>query len=168
MRWVTVLTDHGPRACGFQQGQYIDVNAADPESPSSVRELLALGQEWQLRIWESLPRGPLRHDPESVTLLAPVPDPRKIICLGLNYRDHAAESGVEPPPEPILFSKYPIALCLVTGDDRPAAGEPGGRLRGRACHRGRAGGKTYPRETGRWSTSAATRSATTSRPATGS
>jgi 2-keto-4-pentenoate hydratase/2-oxohepta-3-ene-1,7-dioic acid hydratase in catechol pathway len=110
MRWATVLTEHGPRACGFRQGEYIDVNAADPESPSSVRELIALGQAWQLRVWESLPRGPVRHDPESVTLLAPVHDPRKIVCLGLNYRDHAAESGMEPPPEPVLFSKYPTAL----------------------------------------------------------
>ncbi len=43
-------------------------------------------------------------------LLAPVPDPQKIICIGLNYRDHAAESGVPAPEEPILFSKYPSAL----------------------------------------------------------
>ncbi len=39
-----------------------------------------------------------------------MPDPRKIICIGLNYRDHAAESGVPVPPEPILFSKYPTTL----------------------------------------------------------
>jgi 2-keto-4-pentenoate hydratase/2-oxohepta-3-ene-1,7-dioic acid hydratase in catechol pathway len=50
------------------------------------------------------------HDPADVQLLAPVPDPRKIICIGLNYRDHAAESGVSPPSEPILFSKYATAL----------------------------------------------------------
>ena len=43
-------------------------------------------------------------------LLPPVPDPRKIVCIGLNYRDHAAESGVAVPPEPVLFSKYPTAL----------------------------------------------------------
>ena len=110
MRWVTVLTDHGPRACGFRQGEYIEVNEADSESPSSVRELIALGHEWQLRAWEKLPRGPIRHDPANARLLAPVPDPQKIICLGLNYRDHAIESGMEPPPEPVLFSKYPSAL----------------------------------------------------------
>jgi 2-keto-4-pentenoate hydratase/2-oxohepta-3-ene-1,7-dioic acid hydratase in catechol pathway len=43
-------------------------------------------------------------------LLPPVPDPRKIICLGLNYRDHAAESGAPIPKEPVLFSKYATAL----------------------------------------------------------
>jgi 2-keto-4-pentenoate hydratase/2-oxohepta-3-ene-1,7-dioic acid hydratase in catechol pathway len=36
--------------------------------------------------------------------------PRKIICVGLNYRDHAAEGGREPPGEPLLFAKLPTAL----------------------------------------------------------
>jgi 2-keto-4-pentenoate hydratase/2-oxohepta-3-ene-1,7-dioic acid hydratase in catechol pathway len=36
--------------------------------------------------------------------------PRKIICVGLNYRDHAVEQGVEPPAEPILFAKFANAL----------------------------------------------------------
>jgi 2-keto-4-pentenoate hydratase/2-oxohepta-3-ene-1,7-dioic acid hydratase in catechol pathway len=57
-----------------------------------------------------------RHDPASATLLAPVPDPPKIICLGLNYRDHAAESGMEIPKEPILFSKYATALLGHQGE----------------------------------------------------
>ncbi len=39
-----------------------------------------------------------------------MPDPRKIICIGLNYLDHAKESGVPAPSEPILFSKYATAL----------------------------------------------------------
>jgi 2-keto-4-pentenoate hydratase/2-oxohepta-3-ene-1,7-dioic acid hydratase in catechol pathway len=58
----------------------------------------------------------VRHDPANVTLLAPVPDPQKIVCIGLNYRDHAAESGVPVPTEPVLFSKYPSALI---GDGAP-------------------------------------------------
>jgi len=107
---VTVQSENGPRVCGLHQGQYVDVNAADPELPSSLRELLALGSEWQRRAWEALPRGPVRHDPATATLLAPVHDPRKIVCIGLNYRDHAVETGAEIPAEPILFSKYPTTL----------------------------------------------------------
>jgi 2-keto-4-pentenoate hydratase/2-oxohepta-3-ene-1,7-dioic acid hydratase in catechol pathway len=49
--------------------------------------------------------GPPRALP-SVRLLAPVLWPEKIICVGLNYRDHAAESGQPVPQEPILFGKY--------------------------------------------------------------
>jgi acylpyruvate hydrolase len=47
---------------------------------------------------------------ESVRLLAPVPDPEKIICLGLNYSDHAAETGQEPPAAPLWFAKFANSL----------------------------------------------------------
>ena len=46
----------------------------------------------------------------SVKLLAPVPDPQKVICIGLNYADHAAESGVAAPSEPVVFSKFITAV----------------------------------------------------------
>lgn len=43
-------------------------------------------------------------------LKLPIDRPGKIICVGLNYRDHAAEAGVEVPTSPILFAKWPCAL----------------------------------------------------------
>jgi 2-keto-4-pentenoate hydratase/2-oxohepta-3-ene-1,7-dioic acid hydratase in catechol pathway len=43
----------------------------------------------------------------AVTLSAPVPRPGKILCIGLNYRDHAAESNSPLPERPLLFSKFP-------------------------------------------------------------
>jgi 2-keto-4-pentenoate hydratase/2-oxohepta-3-ene-1,7-dioic acid hydratase in catechol pathway len=46
----------------------------------------------------------------SFRLLAPVPRPGKIPCIGLNYRDHAKEQNVEPPKSPIVFSKFPTAI----------------------------------------------------------
>jgi acylpyruvate hydrolase len=45
-----------------------------------------------------------------VRLLAPVPDPEKIVCLGLNYRDHAAEAGQEIPAAPMWFAKFANSL----------------------------------------------------------
>jgi 2-keto-4-pentenoate hydratase/2-oxohepta-3-ene-1,7-dioic acid hydratase in catechol pathway len=45
-----------------------------------------------------------------VELCPPVADPEKIICLGLNYGDHASEAGFDAPPVPIFFSKYRNAL----------------------------------------------------------
>ncbi len=50
-----------------------------------------------------LPRAAIR-------LLAPVPRPRKVICIGLNYRDHAAESGMAIPENPLFFSKFPTSV----------------------------------------------------------
>src|SRR5439155_6086181 len=52
----------------------------------------------------------VKYEAAKVQFHAPVHDPRKIVCIGLNYRDHAAESGAAIPKEPILFSKYPTAL----------------------------------------------------------
>ena len=45
-----------------------------------------------------------------MTLLAPIMRPPKIICLGLNYRDHAAETGATIPKEPIIFMKPRTAI----------------------------------------------------------
>jgi 2-keto-4-pentenoate hydratase/2-oxohepta-3-ene-1,7-dioic acid hydratase in catechol pathway len=53
---------------------------------------------------------------ESVTLLAPVPKPPKLICVGLNYRDHAIESNMEMPKMPTIFAKFATA---VTGPGQP-------------------------------------------------
>jgi 2-keto-4-pentenoate hydratase/2-oxohepta-3-ene-1,7-dioic acid hydratase in catechol pathway len=53
---------------------------------------------------------------EEVTVLAPIPDPEKIICLGLNYRDHAEESGQEIPTAPLWFGKFANSL-IGSGQD---------------------------------------------------
>jgi len=47
----------------------------------------------------------------SLDLLAPVPRPRTIICVGRNYVAHAAERGVDPPAEPILFPKFVTSVA---------------------------------------------------------
>jgi 2-keto-4-pentenoate hydratase/2-oxohepta-3-ene-1,7-dioic acid hydratase in catechol pathway len=46
------------------------------------------------------------YNEDQIRRRAPVPRPGKIVCLGLNYRDHAAESGMAVPTEPVLFCKY--------------------------------------------------------------
>lgn len=61
-------------------------------------------------------------DVADVSLLAPVPTPGKIICAGLNYRDHAEEQDEETPENPILFSK---ASTTVTNPGNPIV-HPGG------------------------------------------
>jgi 2-keto-4-pentenoate hydratase/2-oxohepta-3-ene-1,7-dioic acid hydratase in catechol pathway len=57
-----------------------------------------------------------RYDPASVKLLAPIPRPPKIICIGLNYRDHAAEARSPIPDVPTVFAKFPTA---VIGHNQP-------------------------------------------------
>src|SRR3954470_4486395 len=52
----------------------------------------------------------------SVRLLPPVVDPGKIVCLGLNYRSHAEEAGIEAPEVPTFFAKWPNALAAAGAD----------------------------------------------------
>lgn len=47
---------------------------------------------------------------EDCCIVAPIPRPGKVICIGLNYRDHAAESGMEVPTRPISFSKFATSV----------------------------------------------------------
>ncbi len=47
---------------------------------------------------------------DEALLLAPVPRPGKLICIGLNYRDHAEESGMDIPESPVVFSKFPTSV----------------------------------------------------------
>jgi 2-keto-4-pentenoate hydratase/2-oxohepta-3-ene-1,7-dioic acid hydratase in catechol pathway len=112
MRLLTVATDRGPRACAEVEGRLVDLNAADPGLPSTVRGLIAGGASGIARALAALGSAPdsATIDAASARILAPVPDARKIVCLGLNYRDHAIETGAKIPEEPILFSKYPSAL----------------------------------------------------------
>ncbi len=48
---------------------------------------------------------------QGARLLPPVPDPQKILLLGLNYRSHAEEAGLEAPETPTFFAKFPNALA---------------------------------------------------------
>jgi 2-keto-4-pentenoate hydratase/2-oxohepta-3-ene-1,7-dioic acid hydratase in catechol pathway len=52
----------------------------------------------------------------------PIETPGKIICVGMNYRDHAAESGLEVPEQPVLFAKWPNGLV---GPGEPIVLPPG-------------------------------------------
>ena len=55
-------------------------------------------------------KGAARYEAAQVKFHAPVMHPRKIVCVGLNYKDHAEESKMPIPKEQVLFSKYPTAL----------------------------------------------------------
>lgn len=90
--------------------------------PSDMIGLLNTGEaglEATRKIYESIKKrykseseklAEIVYDMGSVKLKAPILNPKKIICLGLNYYDHAEEAGLKPPDRPILFSKPATAL----------------------------------------------------------
>jgi len=114
VRLVTYDDGTGPRA-GVLVGEEVTA-VADLDAPAgSVRGVLTvLDAAGLAELAERAPAAPKRMALADVRLLAPVPDPEKIICLGLNYRDHAAESGQEIPKAPMWFAKFANSL-LGTG-----------------------------------------------------
>jgi 2-keto-4-pentenoate hydratase/2-oxohepta-3-ene-1,7-dioic acid hydratase in catechol pathway len=109
MRIVSYASSRGVRAGVLRDGLVVDAWDAlgDAGSPR-VRELLAQDRIPDLR--RVAPGEGEGVRVEDVELRAPVPDPDKIICIGLNYRSHAEEAGIDPPSEPTFFAKFRNAL----------------------------------------------------------
>ena len=110
MRLVSYHGDAGARPGVLLADEIVPLAALEP-SVDSVRGVLAAFQGERLaelgrRAEQSTDRIAL----DTVRLAAPVTDPQKIICLGLNYRDHAAESGQEAPKAPLWFAKFANSL----------------------------------------------------------
>ena len=99
---------------------------------------------------------------EDVKLCAPIPRPGKLICIGLNYRDHAAESNMPIPEMPITFSKFSTSIV---GPDDPVSIPRGSEKTDYEAELafvvGPAGQERHPRQ-GAWATSSDTAASTTS------
>jgi 2-keto-4-pentenoate hydratase/2-oxohepta-3-ene-1,7-dioic acid hydratase in catechol pathway len=136
MRLVTFILettggiDRGPAVGALLNGgeQVLDFAAAladfkDDRSIDPVLRWLDVERKWFGRaraLFDEVEGNPARleelHEKGSVhtigetKLLAPVPRPGKLICIGLNYRDHAAESNMPIPERPVVFSKFTNAV----------------------------------------------------------
>ncbi len=122
MKLITYQTDRGPRIAALRGSEIIDLHDADPALPSCPKALLAEGQGILARAERALAVG--RPVTAPVTWLTPIPSPQKIICIGLNYADHARETKAAVPPCPVVFNKFPTALLPHEGTVRlPRASE---------------------------------------------
>ena len=86
----------------------LDLNRADPNLPADMLGFLAAGDGAMVLAKRAVAAAPADAlvARAAVTLKAPIPHPGKIICIGLNYRDHAAETNHELPEYPTVFAKY--------------------------------------------------------------
>jgi acylpyruvate hydrolase len=98
MRLVSFSTADGPRAGVLRDGRLFPVRGG--------RTLLSLLEAGLLGAVE-----PEDVPVEGAELLPPVDRPGKLICIGLNYREHAAEQGIEAPETPTFFAKFANALA---------------------------------------------------------
>lgn len=108
MRLVTYESDRGPRAGVLDGERVVDAWDALGGEGSSLRELLAAGRLGDLADAAEGAEGVPFAD---ATLLPPITDPEKILCIGLNYRAHAEETKQQIPEVPTVFAKFRNALA---------------------------------------------------------
>ena len=77
--------------------------------PINVRDFLFDG--WLEEIKSKSSEISFNHDLSEYEILAPIPNPQKIVCLAFNYIDHAKEQEITPPSEPAIFIKPRTTLC---------------------------------------------------------
>jgi len=110
MRFITFIQGGQQRLGVVSGNEVIDLNQAQPQISADLRTALRLGQDLagaaKAAIASNAPRLPL-----SGVQLAPVlPEPGKIVCLGLNYYDHAKEGGRDKPVYPWFFLRAASSL----------------------------------------------------------
>ncbi|MFE1794627.1 fumarylacetoacetate hydrolase family protein [Streptomyces sp. NPDC059517] len=103
---LALLTDGGDGGDGSCAGGAVDVSTGGFDTdPSAVFDQ-----------WDALLRWSAGVDPATAVpykesdLRAPVPEPRQIFAVALNYRPHTVEAGYEEPAEPLVFTKFPSCL----------------------------------------------------------
>lgn len=115
MRLVTYLSHAGPRIAARRGDELVDLNYVDSCLPPTMSSFLALGDDGMRRAKEVVAAGVSVPHHDIKKIVSPVYPAGKIICIGLNYADHAAESGAEIPTQPVVFNKFATALCA-SGD----------------------------------------------------
>jgi 2-keto-4-pentenoate hydratase/2-oxohepta-3-ene-1,7-dioic acid hydratase in catechol pathway len=111
VRIVTYEGGRGPRAGVLRGDSIVDAWDALGGPPDGERPTVsALLRAGALERLEAVDGGTALPVADAL-LLPPVPDPQKIVCLGLNYGSHAEETGREAPEQPAIFAKYPNALA---------------------------------------------------------
>ncbi len=110
MKLATVLTDQGPRVVGVAlDGRYVDLCGVDPKLPTTLRDILS-ANEGLAAAAHALATGLTKGPFVTGRLLAPIQNPGKVFCIGLNYRDHAIETNSPIPSEPVVFNKFSQAV----------------------------------------------------------
>lgn len=109
MKLATILSGTEKKVVAVEGGKYLDLRAVEPNLAQCLRGILTQSGGIDLA------RGAAEKAKQAGAyvegkLLAPIQKPGKVICIGLNYRDHAEESGQPIPTEPVCFGKFTTAV----------------------------------------------------------
>ena len=116
---IVRVTDGNSETYGFVKDHKIAIKSEITELtgvpiPINVKDFLFDG--WYDEIKNKINELEYRENISKYRLLAPIPNPNKIICLAFNYIDHAKEQGLEAPDEPALVMKPRTALNNTNSD----------------------------------------------------
>ena len=121
MKFVTFIEAGAPRLGVVDGDGVIDLNKAQPQVPADLRAALRAGSDLAEAAKAAIASSAPRLRLNALKFAPLIPEPGKIICLGLNYYDHAKEGGREKPVYPWFFYRGATSLL--------AANEPGLRPR---------------------------------------
>ena len=114
MHLITYRESTGELRLGVESlGRAMPATHFLPTATRTIEELLAGGIDALGRLAEAVDTsqiGARGTALDQLQLEAPVPRPGKVVAIGRNYADHAAEEGVVPPPAPLIFAKWPSSV----------------------------------------------------------
>ena len=107
MRFVSFRKD-GENKLGVRtDAGLVDLSKVDKKFPTDLKELIAQGKGAMQRAGRAANKAkPSAVVNGRVSYLTPIQNPDKIFCIGLNYKDHAAEAGLKIPTYPVVFTRF--------------------------------------------------------------
>lgn len=109
MKLMTLAKDDGTALAAVEGDAVVELSSVLPGAPCDIGALLRGGAAARKALDDATPSGP-RLPLASVTPALPVLQPGKVVCLGLNYIDHAKEGGYDVPDYPALFLRVNTSL----------------------------------------------------------
>lgn len=110
MRLVSFATNGRERIGIRRGGKVVDVTSVDDTLPDTLLELITTVPDYESRLAALSRDSDHLLNLDEVTLLPPIGRPGKILCLGLNYVEHAREGGFEIPESPVIFMRSATSL----------------------------------------------------------
>jgi 2-keto-4-pentenoate hydratase/2-oxohepta-3-ene-1,7-dioic acid hydratase in catechol pathway len=113
VRLISRQTAEGETLAVVEGERWSDASDLDPGGPATMAALISAGEPALHTLRSAAGRAAIGERGRSLAaakLLAPLTRPGKIVAIGRNYREHATEEGVDPPPAPLIFAKWPSAV----------------------------------------------------------
>ena len=108
MKLCSISVDNNQRIGVKTEGGIVDITALG--FPARMNDIIEGGEDILKRITDAMQSTALPQLCEESVKFLPVTEPMKVICAGLNYVDHAKETGASIPDHPVLFNKFSDSL----------------------------------------------------------